>query len=154
MLTLYTPKYEDLWFRQTMMADEDTMSYNHTWGGTIPFPKEEWQGWYEPWVVDPRDRRYYRYLKNEDDEFVGEIAYHLDDILKGYMVDVIIYSKFRGRGYGSEGLDILCEEAKKNGITFLFDDIAIDNPSIEMFLRHGFTEEARTEQVVLLKKVL
>ena len=36
----------------------------------------------------------------------------------------------------------------------LFDDIAIDNPAKEMFLRHGFTEEARTEQVILLKKVL
>ena len=29
MLTLYKPKYEDLWFRQMMLADEDTMSYNH-----------------------------------------------------------------------------------------------------------------------------
>ena len=154
MLELYTPKYEDLWFRQTMMSDDETMSYNHTWGGTIPFPKEKWQEWYESWIENPENMRYYRYLKNEDDEFVGEIAYHFDKILKGNMVDVIIYSKFRGRGYGSRGLDILCEEAKKNGIDILFDDIAIDNPAIDMFLRHGFTEEARTEQVILLKKVL
>ncbi len=28
MLTLYEPNYEDLWFRQMMLADEDTMSYN------------------------------------------------------------------------------------------------------------------------------
>ncbi len=35
MLTLYEPKYEDLWFRKMMLADEDTMSYNHAWGGTI-----------------------------------------------------------------------------------------------------------------------
>lgn len=154
MLELYTPKYEDLWFKQTMMADEETMSYNHTWGGTIPFQEEKWQNWYDHWMVNHENKRFYRYLKNEDGEFVGEIAYHFDDILKGNMVDVIIYSKFRGRGYGSRGLDILCDEAKKNGVEILFDDIAIDNPAIEMFLRHGFTEEARTEQVVLLKKVL
>ena len=27
-LALYEPKYEDLWFRQMMLADEDTMSYH------------------------------------------------------------------------------------------------------------------------------
>ena len=45
MLTLYEPKYEDLWFRQMMLADEDTMSYNHAWGGTIPFGEDKWRGW-------------------------------------------------------------------------------------------------------------
>lgn len=44
MLTLYEPKYEDLWFRQMMLADEDTMSYNHAWGGTIPWPEDKWSG--------------------------------------------------------------------------------------------------------------
>lgn len=34
----YKPKLEDLWFREAMMADPDTMSYNSAWGGTIPFP--------------------------------------------------------------------------------------------------------------------
>ena len=38
MLTLHKPGYEDLWFRQKMLGDEETMSYNHAWGGTIPFP--------------------------------------------------------------------------------------------------------------------
>ena len=38
MLKLYTPKFEDLWFRQQLMIDEATMSYNHAWGGTIDFP--------------------------------------------------------------------------------------------------------------------
>ena len=44
-ITLYTPSLEDLWFRQKMMADEETMAYNHAWGGTTPFPKEVWHGW-------------------------------------------------------------------------------------------------------------
>ena len=29
LLTIYEPKYEDLWFRQEMLADEATMAYNH-----------------------------------------------------------------------------------------------------------------------------
>ena len=41
MLTLYEPKYEDLWFRQMMLADEDTMSYHRAWGGTIPWPEDK-----------------------------------------------------------------------------------------------------------------
>ena len=52
MLTLYEPKYEDLWFRQMMLADEDTMSYNHAWGGTIPFGEDKWRGWYDCWIAD------------------------------------------------------------------------------------------------------
>ena len=43
MIKLYIPRLEDLWFRQMFMADEVTMSYNHHWGGTIPFPKEDWE---------------------------------------------------------------------------------------------------------------
>ena len=70
MLTLYEPKYEDLWFRQMMLADEDTMSYNHAWGGTIPFGEDKWRGWYDCWIADPDGKRYYRYLKNEDGQFV------------------------------------------------------------------------------------
>ena len=38
-LTLYTPTLEDLWFRQRMLEDPETMAYNHAWGGTIPWPR-------------------------------------------------------------------------------------------------------------------
>ena len=78
MLTLVKPNIDDLWFREKLMADEDTMSYNAKWGGTIPFPKEEWESWYDAWVKNPDNRRYYRYLMNSDNEYVGEIAYHYD----------------------------------------------------------------------------
>ena len=54
MLELITPSVEDLWFRESFMADEETMSYNHAWGRTIPFPKEDWVDWYDHWIV----RRY------------------------------------------------------------------------------------------------
>ena len=61
MLTLYEPKYEDLWFRQMMLADEDTMSYNHAWGGTIPWPEDKWSGWYDYWIACHEGKRYYFY---------------------------------------------------------------------------------------------
>lgn len=47
------------------------MSYNAKWGGTIPFPKDEWEDWYDAWVKTDDNRRYYRYLMNSDNEYVG-----------------------------------------------------------------------------------
>jgi RimJ/RimL family protein N-acetyltransferase len=150
----YLLLYEDLWFRQMMLADEDTMSYNHAWGGTIPWPEDKWSGWYNYWIACNEDKRYYRYLKNEDGQFVGEIAYHYDAETQHEIADVIIYSKYRRKGYGSEALDLLCFVAKNNGISVLYDDIAIDNPAITLFLKHGFVEEYRTEEKIILKKEL
>ena len=154
MLSLYIPAYEDLWFRQMMLADEDTMSYNHAWGGTILWPEEQWKDWYDYWIMSPGDKRYYRYLKNNDGQFVGEIAYHYDTYIRHETANVIIYSQYRRKGYGSEALDLLCSAAKSNGVSVLYDDIAIDNPAISLFLKHGFTEEYRTEEKVYLKKEL
>ena len=153
-LQTYLPKLEDLWFRQRMMEDEETMSYNHAWGGTISFPEDRWSDWYQYWIVEHDGQRYYRYLKNEDDIFVGEIAYHYNPNYDGYMANIIIYAKYRHQGYGREGLKMLCDIAKKNGITILYDDIALDNPAISMFLKEGFEEEYRTEEIILLKKQL
>ena len=45
MLSLYLPELKDLWFRQKLLADEATMAYNRAWGGTIPFPEENWAPW-------------------------------------------------------------------------------------------------------------
>ena len=153
MIKLVIPTPEDMWFRESLLADEETMSYNHAWGGTIPFPKEDWKAWYDHWITDHEDKRFYRYLKDENG-FVGEAAYHYDPEYDGYVADVIIFSKFRGRGYGAEGLRLLCVAAKENGITALYDDIAIDNSAIKMFLGQGFHECCRTEEKIVLKKDL
>ena len=154
MLTLYEPKCEDLWFRQMMLADEETMSYNHAWGGTIAWPQEEWASWHAYWVIDHEGKRYYRYLKDEDGKYVGEIAYHYDAGTGHEMANVIIHAPHRRKGYGGEALDLLCAAAKDNGVAALYDDIAIDNPAIRLFLSHGFTEESRTKEKIYLQKRL
>ena len=154
MLTLYEPALEDLWFRQTLLADKETMSYNHAWGGNISFPQEQWKDWHDFWIVNHEDQRFYRYLKDQEGHFVGEIAYHYDETVKGFMANVIVYASYRGKGYGNEALELLCERAKENGIAVLYDDIAIDNPAIALFQKHGFQEEYRTDQIIMLKKEL
>ena len=101
MLTFYVPKPEEMWFKQKMLADEATMSYNRAWGGTIPFPEDKWSGWYDRWIARPEGKRFYRYLKDENGQFVGEAAYHWDEDVPGFMADVLIYAPFRGKGHGS-----------------------------------------------------
>ena len=154
MLKIHVPEYKELRFRQEMMADEDTMSYNRAWGGTIPFPEEDWEDWYNYWVVNHEGKRLYRYVQDAEGRFVGEIAYHYDREEQKYIADVIIHAKYRGRGYGGAALDLLCDAAKENGVTELYDNIAVDNPAIGMFLRHGFSEDYRTEDAIFLKKTL
>ena len=154
MLTVYRPEYGDLWFRQQLLADEETMSYNHAWGGTIPFPESRWQEWHAHWIVNAGSERYYRYLKDEAGRFIGEIAYHYDTGTEAYLADVLLYAKYRGKGYGAQALELLCSAAKANGLQALCDDLAIDNPALRLFLRHGFTEVSRSDTAIRLKRVL
>lgn len=151
----YVPRIQDLWFRQLMLEDPDTMSYNHAWGGTIPFPQSEWEKWFACWLPDPPDpRHYYRYLADGTGRFLGEIAYHYASPTQTWMADVIVYAPHRGRGIGGRGLDLLCRAAAENGVEVLYDDIAADNPAAALFLAHGFAEEYRTDSILMLSKRL
>ena len=153
-LTLHIPSLEELWFKEKMLADPATMSYNHSWGGVIPFPEDKWQNWYDRWILKDENKRYYRYLQLGNGSFIGEVAYHYDDERNIYLADVIIHHSYRNKGYGSMGLEMLMDAAKRNGIEVLYDNIALDNPAITMFLKHGFTEEYRTDTFIMLKKEL
>ncbi len=155
MIQLYTLKFEDLAFRQKLLSDPETMTYNQKWGGTIDFSEDRWQDWFDFWIVNHENKRFYRYLQNSrTGEFVGEIAYHLDEERNVYIADVIVLAKYRGNGFGNQGLQFLCNAAKENGIKILYDDIAVDNPAITLFLKNGFYEEYRTEDYIMLRKDL
>ncbi len=153
MITLYQPQVAELWFKEQMLQDAQTMSYNHAYGGTILFPPEKWAQWHTKWIGGHDKRRFYRYIA-ENGRFAGEVAYHFDAGRQIYLADVLVYAPCRGRGCGREGLRLLCEAAAERGIEALFDDIAIDNPSLALFLQCGFREVLRTDAYVLVKKDL
>ena len=155
MLKVVKPELEDLWFRESMMADIETMSYNDAWGGTIPFPKEDWEEWYTLWVRNSGQERCYRYLKDDANKvFVGEISYHFDKLRNIYICDVIIKAEFRKQGFGTQGIQLLCEAAKANGVEALYDNIATDNPSAHLFLENGFSIEFQNDEILMVKRVL
>ncbi len=154
MLILHVPTVDELRFRERMLADPQTMSYNRAWGGTISWPREKWQLWYDHWIAHP-EKRFYRYLQDEETgDFVGEIAYHWDHEEDLYLADVIVYAPYRGKGFGRTGLRLLCRAARENGVSKLCDDMAADNPAIDLFLSEGFRIDAQREMTVLLKKEL
>ena len=153
MLELYKPYVSDLWFRKNMLSDEQTMSYNHACGGAIRFSEERWVDWYDKWIENHNGERFYRYIR-ENNTYIGEVAYYFDVERKIYVANIVVYAIYRGNGYGREGLLLLCEAAKKNGVKELYDDIAIDNSSIKLFLKCGFREVLRTDKYILVKKEL
>lgn len=154
-LVLCRPGLDQLSFRQSLLEDPETMAYNHAYGGTIPFPRERWEEWYARWVEDASGVRFYRYLfQPETGKFVGEAAYHFDGEFGGYICDVLVAAGERGQGFGKQGLALLCEAARENGIGRLMDNIALDNSSVELFRRMGFRERLRTDEYVLMEKDL
>lgn len=155
VIKLYRPRLEELRFRQSLLGNPDTMAYNHAYGGTIDFPPERWTDWYARWMEDKTGTRFYRYLLQlETGKFVGEAAYCFDSEFGGYICDVLVSAKCRGQGFGRQGLAQLCAAAKENGIARLMDNIALDNPSIELFRRMGFRERLRTDEYILMEKEL
>ena len=80
MLALHKPARDELWFRQELLADPATMSYNDAWGGAIAYPEDDWDDWYDHWLACDERLRFYRYLFDaENAEFVGEVAYRYSE---------------------------------------------------------------------------
>lgn len=155
MIHAYKPALAELWFREQLLADEATMSYNRAWGGTIAFPPERWERWYAAWMQAPVSQRYYRYLYDTElQTFVGEIAYHYDAQQQFHLCDVLISAAYRHHGFGTQGLRLLCQAAKENNIPALYDDIAADNPSYQLFLKNGFELVSQNEFIVLVRQIL
>lgn len=155
MIEFVKPTMEQLSFRQQMLSDEETMAFNRKWGGTVAFPRENWAGWYDRWMLQTEKQRFYRYILAHDlDCFVGEAAWHFSEADGGYFIDILIHSRYRGRGYGSQALALLCRYAKEQGLDELRDSIALDNPSVALFLRQGFVELWRDEDRILVAKKL
>ena len=153
MVEFYRPSIGELGFRQRLLADIETMSFNP--GGTIVFPEEKWTGWYHKWLESEGGERFYRYIRDGlSGELAGEAAWYLDDARNVYICSIIIDAARRGRGYGGEALELLCREARLRGITELYDDIAADNRSVGLFLRHGFAVVSSDDVAVLVKRQL
>ncbi len=158
MIKLIVPKISDLEYRKKWLMDKDTMAYNmglnldlkgyNKEDGTIFMTDEDMQNWYYKWI-DKEPDRYYAYVYNDEDIPVGEVYYYPND--GSYNVGILIYDKYRGKGYA---YDALCELLKiafnKNNIPELVDMIPLDRmEAINLFKKVGFklADRVHTEKV-------
>ncbi len=144
-IELYVPKLEDYWYEAKVESDPESMSYNagydvsyygyHYDTGCIDFPKSRWEEVYNKRI---RENRYFAYIKDIDiNEYVGYVNYQLVD--EKWECGIVIEAKFRRKGYAKVALKLLCEEAKNNGITELYDNFEIDRDNtLDLFKSVGF----------------
>lgn len=151
-LYLHIPSFEELDYRQKILAQPDTMSYNRGYElgfdsydnetGCIDFRKEYWKDWYSLWVSNEQER-YYAYLTQiKDDDFIGEVCLHYDKNSNSHCIGIVLEAKYRGNGYCSEGLIKLAEKAFIDlNIGKLRNDIPIERKyAIAGHKKAGFKE--------------
>lgn len=168
-VSLYEPELEDYWYEAKLLSDSVTMNYNagynvsfegyHYDTGCIDFPKEKWKNDYER---RKSKNVYFAYIKNNN-QFVGYVNYHFNLNEKRYDCGIVIEANKRGHGFSKVGLALLCEKAKENGITELYDEFELDRKdTLKLFESLGFEVIEYTTIVkfntevtcVLVKKVL
>ncbi len=147
---LHVPSFEELDYRQKILAQPDTMAYNRGYElglenydnetGCIDFRKEYWEGWFSRWVNNTPDRYYAYIIKSDENIPIGEVALRYDDSENGYCVDIIIEAKYRGNGYSQEALRLLIDVGfHKLNAKRIFDTFSKERVSAEKtFNRVGF----------------
>lgn len=112
----YKPKFEDLWFRQALTSDPETVCFTCETCDTVSLLQGKWENWYELWVNNP-DKRYYRYITTgKSRSFVGDVSYFYDEQQELWLAAISVCAKYRGQGYESVALRLLCTAAGEAGI--------------------------------------
>lgn len=120
-LYLHIPGFQELWYRQKLLKDPETMSYNKGYDiafngyeketGCIAFPEQEWADWYACFV-GKEPQRFYAYIVREaDGTFMGEVNVRKDEAAFWYEMGIVLEAKYRGKGYGAEALRLLLKHA-------------------------------------------
>jgi RimJ/RimL family protein N-acetyltransferase len=149
LIEFVTPTIDELAYRQHLMADSETMSYNAEWTedgtGCIPQTDEQLRDWYQKHYL--KSGMFYAYVF-ADNAPVGEVA-----ISPAGTVSVIIEAKYRNHRYGQEALRKLCELAfTKLGREFLVDNFPTSRTGAKrLFANLGF-ERINAEIVKLSKE--
>jgi len=149
MLKIQIPTINELTFRKELLADKLTMEFNEP-TGTIDFNKNKWEEWFQRWIT-PEDR-FYAYLIDSDINLpIGEVAFRYDEEFSSHIINIIIHSKYRSRGYGKEGMKLLIEVAfDEYNLPKVQDNISIHSKkSHKLFEAFGFTKIKTTMDYIL-----
>ena len=150
MIKLVQPQITDLKYRKKLLKDKKTMAFNKINGGTVDFNEKIWKSWYQLWMNDTK--HYYAYVYDDEiKKYIGEVSYYFEEEYREYVLNIIIEYPYRHLGKGKVALELLCKQAKDNGLRFLCDDIETNNPAKKLFLDLGFKEVWARENITMLK---
>ncbi len=151
-LKLHVPSFKELEYRQRILAQPDTMSYNKGYElgfdnynnetGCINFTKDSLRGWYDWWIANEPDRYYAYLVRIKDNQPIGNVSFHFDEDSNEYGMEIVIEAKFRKKGYCVEGLKLLTAKAFVDlNINKLRNDIPIERKAaIAGHKKAGFKE--------------
>lgn len=147
MARLIIPELAEMKYRKKLLEHEGTMAFHH---GTIPFPEEKWQEFYDQWVgQDPSDR-YFAYIYcGGCEDFTGMVSYRYDENEKGHVVDVLVEKKRRHTGYGTSGIRLLQNVAKQQQISRFIAPVEKGNDAAAFFEHLGYKKDHTTEDTVV-----
>lgn len=146
-LELFIPERADLWFRQKLMADPQTMAYNANWDvhypgyhretGCIDFPEEWWDDWYNHWI-GRQPERFYAYIRRRaDGVWLGEVNFHRTPERDWYDMGIVIYAPYRKMGYAVPALKLLLEQAfRVCGVNRLHNDFETARNEVSAWKAH------------------
>lgn len=147
---LQVPRLTDMEYRQKILAQPETMSYNrgkdievesyHRDTGCIDFPREDWRYWRQMWLLNEPDFFSALIADEENGEFVGEACYFYDGEAQAHIAGVLIEACHRGKGYCAPALRALAEAAfKREEVAVLRCDISEnDVPAMTGYAHAGF----------------
>lgn len=159
-MKLHIPTKDELWFKKEIKEDPKTMDYNAGYDvsfdgydyndGTIVTDIKELNNvWFPKWINN-WPTNYYTYIKDED-VFVGEIYAKWDNEKQAYEIGVVIKAEYRGNGYASRAIGLLCKQLKKLGAKKLFHELPMSRvDAIKADINNGF--KVVKEKIVGMKK--
>lgn len=91
-------------------------------------------------IKEKTKNTFFAYLKDDiKNEFVGYVNYQYNEKDNRYECGVVIEASKRRNGYAKEGLKLLCNYAKEQGIKSLYDNFEIDRENtLKVFESIGF----------------
>ena len=161
-LSLHTPEYRELWYRQKLLSDADTMSYNAGYNlgfdgydnntGCIDFPESEWEDWYN-YFCKSKDR-FYAYIV-ADGEFIGEVNLHKASGNSAYNMGIVIEAKHRGKGYAVPALKLILKQAfvimGVEAVVNDFEESRSDYAAVRTHKSCGFEEVEKKDGITVYK---
>ncbi|MBQ7992598.1 MAG: GNAT family N-acetyltransferase [Solobacterium sp.] len=138
------PEFSELSYVKKLLENKNTMDWL---GQTIPFPREEWQSFYEKYVeADPKDR-YFRLIWCPGcGDYVGMISYFHCQKTGNHEMALLIDSARRMCGYGRSGLRELKKAARSTGISTLHARVPKTDTAWDFLERYDFEREGEDEK--------